>query len=880
MKMARLGRILRLRMRSLTRRERTDTELGAELAFHLDQLAAEHVAEGMSVTEAREAARRSFGNLAVIEGECRDHRGLRWLHDFWQDSRYGLRMLRASKTFTITAVVSLALALGGNTAVLGVAESVFHGALPFADPDRLVIVRTFPLNSPDQLAGVSLADYLAWHERARSFESMGASLSNQQDIDFDGGIEHVQGQAFTPDLFQALEAAPLLGRTFTAQDTGPVVVLSDKLWRNRFASDPRILDRSVRMNGRLTRIIGVMPPDFHYITDNAQYWVPMHPHADLRNESARFFLVGARLRPEATLGQAQAEMSALARERDRDWGVRLISVREALFGWMMRSLYTIEAGVALLLLIACGNVSVLLLARMAARSSEMALRAALGAGRGRLIRQMLAESLLLGSLGTLFGMPLAWWGLHLAPLLTPQPGGTHLALPVLTARILLAALGVAFLSSLLLGGLTAMSRVDPFTSQRSGGGGFRGAILSAQVAIALVLLTGAGLLTKSFVRLSMRGYNFNTRSLASFDYRIPVQEFAQRNGQDAWFQPHPSEMIERVFEKVRERVRAVPGARVAGISHQPVNSLVVPRLTARVDASDAEYPVVNLLVTADYFKTIEAEFVAGRDIGDSDTGQRPLVAVVNQTLALRLWPGQNPLHKRLGIKGIHEGAPVEVVGVVRDIPLRSASAAAEAVLYTPFLQQPSVIHGPWESMFGQMTFVMRGRSTADLLQAAKNAAADADPSHPISGEGTVEGRIHGRTREGLFYVAAFLTMAAIAGFLAAVGLYGTTAYLVERRRKEIGIRIAVGASRENLVAMLTRWALVVTGEGAAAGILGSLAISRLLEPQLWGVEPGDPAVLAAVLTTLLLTAFLAALLPSLRATRIDPALILRVESAS
>jgi putative ABC transport system permease protein len=870
MTLGRLLRIVRLRARSVSGHDQADQELGAELAFHFEQLVAENVADGLTPDDARAAARRSLGNASIIEEECRDQRRVGWLEDFWRDAIYGLGTLRATRTFTATAVLSLGLGIGGGTAILAVMDSVYHGSLPFRDPDHLVIARSFAFAAPQQSSGVSVRDYLAWQERSRSFAAMGASLVDQQDIRFDTGIEHVHGQAFTPSLFEALDAKPWRGRTFSGPEAERVVVIGYELWRRQLGSDPHILNRTVEMNGSAARIIGVMPPDFHYVVDDAQYWVPLSVTRE-NSMTARFLIVGARLRPDVSFDEAQTELSQIGRDLDPAWGVHVISVRRGLFGWMLPSLYTMTAGVVLLLLIACANVSVLLLARSSARLPEMKLRSALGAGRGRLIRQSLTETLLLGMLGFAAGLPLAWGAMRLAPVLTPQPGSTHLPLPVLSVRVLLGALSVAGIATLVSGVLPALTCVG-IRMPRSNA--LRGLMLSAQIAVALMLLTSAGLLATSFLKLSTREYNFNTRSLATFDYRIPPQEYLHLDGGTYLLRPHPVAMIERVFE----RLRRVPGATVAGISHPPVNSLILPRFEASVEGSSVRYPVINFQVTADYFHVIQAQMIAGRDIEDGDTRDRPQVAVINETLAKRLWPGKDPLHKRFGLSGLHEGTPVEVVGVIRDIPFRSTATNQEPAAYTPFLQAPAVVHGQGANMFGQMTFVMRGASSAELLAAGRMAVAEIDPRHAVSSEGTVEGRIHGRTREGAFYVAVFLTMACVAGLIAGIGVYGTTAYAIEGRRREIGIRLAIGAGALEVIAMLARWTLGVLGVGILVGIPLSAVAARLIQDQLWSVAWWQPEVILLVsAVTVFSIALVATLVPSLRAARVDPAVTIRCE---
>ena len=835
MTLARLLRIVQQSARSLVAKEAADSELSSELAFHLDQLAAENIAEGMFPEAALAAARRALGNRGAIEEECRDQRALAWVHDFLQDARYGLRMLRASPVFTAVAAISLALGIGGNIAVLSVMDSVRGGSIVFPDPERLMILRTFQPGGTPQLTNASLASYLVWKARSRSFASMGASLANQQDFDADDSgnpAERYQGQAFTPGLFTTLGVPPLLGRYFTEDESrldnpAAVILISHRLWQTRYAADPRILARSISLNGRLTRIVGVMPAGFHYVVDNADYWAPLRFDRIHRPETAPFYIVAARLKPGVPLKQAQAEMSA--------WGVRLQPIRDALFGWTTRSLYTMEAAILLVLLIACANVSLLLLARTSARRQEMALRAALGAGPGRIVRQFLTESMILSLAGGAAGLLLAWIALHAVTIVKPPPGATHLPPVPLDLRALL---------------------TRPLRSQS---GRLRGILVATEIAVAMILLAGAGLLMKSFVRLATREFNFNPKGLITFEYRLPPQEYLRQNGPEFTVDPAPVANIARIAE----RLKSIPGATgVAGISLRPVNSLVLTKVVVRPSLTSAAY----FLLTPGYFRVIEAQIIKGREIEEGDTRDRPWVAVINETMARRLWPEEDALGKHFVLEGLAEDRPREVVGVIRDIPTRSADLQPEPVIYASYLQQPVKFSLPGGTVFGQMTFVLRSTGKPDdLIPAARRIVADVDPDHPLSSVVTVEQLINGRTPELGSYVLVLIALAMAATMLAVMGVYGVTAFAIAQRTREIGIRIALGATRYQIFSLVGRWAILLTGTGVVTGVAGSLAMSVLIESQLWGVSANDPAVFAGAALLLMLTALLACWLPARRA---------------
>jgi predicted permease len=888
MTLARIARILRQRIRALAAKEAADSELASELAFHLDQMAAEFMAEGMDTASAQSAARRAFGNPGAIEEECRDQRRLTWLHDFHQDLRYAARMLRGSRAFTFTAVVSLALGIGGNTAILGVLDELHRGKLVFPEPDRLVIVRHVSQNAPEQMSGASFADYQAWKERSRTFESMGASLADRQDLADEDGTQaaRIEGQAFTAGLFPTLGVTPLMGRWFTEEEGQPgnaatVIVISHRLWQTRFHGDPRIFQRTIRLNGRAARIVGVMPPDFHYITERAAYWTPLRLERGEPPGAGRLLLVGARLKPGVSLQEARAEMQAvgaqLAREfpaRFGGWIVRLQPMRDAMFGWAKQSIYTLEAAVLLALLITCSNVAVLQLARTTARRPEMALRAALGASRGRIVRQLLAESLLLAILGGALGLLVAWTGFHAAARVTPQPGASHLAAVPLDLRVLLIALLTSVGAGMVFGTIPALAGSGSWRENAAPRSGpVRGALITAQIAVALVLLSGTGLLAKSFLRMITRDLHFNPAGLVSFEYRIPVEDYLRRNGSESVADPPPAARMQHVLESLRSLTDVTSAA---GISYRPVNSFFVPRLAAGPEDGTHGSMVVYLLVTPGYFSTLQAQFTLGREISEQDTAGSAWVAVINETAARRFWPGENPLGKHLAVEGF-DGTR-EVVGVIRDIPIRAAFRDEDPVIYTSYLQQPPRFHAPVAGMFGQMTFVLRGRAgPAALLAAARRAVAEIDPEHPVSDASAVEQVILGRMDVWASYVFALAVLAAIAAFLAAVGVYGVTAYAVQQRAREIAIRIALGARPPQLVSFLARWALTVMVAGTGIGIAGSLLVSRLIKSQLWEVVPNDGSVLAGGVLVLMTAATLACFLPVRRALQADPAARLRAE---
>jgi putative ABC transport system permease protein len=906
MNLARLKRVAVLRLRSLLRADRAEAELAGEFAFHLEQLVRENIDSGMSSSEAHRAARRKLGNVALLEEQCRDQRRVSWLRDLKQDVLYGLRMVRKSPGFTVIAAGSLALGIGANTAILGVADAMLFGKLPYRDADRLVMIRTYSGDNPGQNYNVSLPDFFALQDGTQSFESIGCSLDDQKNL---GGVskqtspdemppERIFGQGWSPGLFETLRVQPLLGRTFTDADyhRGPpsVVILSYRLWQRRFDSDPKILGTHIALNGASTEIIGVMPRDFRFAEERPDYWVPMQITRTALQAGVRYFIVAARVQKGVTVEQAQAEVDRAAAQLAADfpdthtgWGVRVQPLREALFGWTRPAIFTLEAAVAMVLLIACANVAGLLLARGASRRQEMAMRAALGAGRLRIVRQLLAESLMLSCIGGLLGVAVAWTALRALPAINPPPDAPRLeAIPlnlhmlVLTGFTSLATgwlFGIGPAWSTLRQDLTGALKESGRLRNRQRG---RSVLVAAQIAIAFVLLIGSGLLLKSFARLAGRELNFDPHGLLTFEFRLPTWQFQRIVGSHEGF---PETAVDPAtapkFERILDRLRALPGTEsVAGISSPPVNSILVATMTvtvegARADSGETSY----FLITPRFFETMKTPIVRGREFEESDTAGAIWVAVVNETAAARLWPGEDPIGKRFTADSGTDDRPREVIGVVRDIPIGTRQIKPGPVIYMSYLQQPPRSRLPWSNMRGQMTYLLRGANPTGLAQAAQKAVAEIDPDIPLANIGPME-RYTGAYTGGMFYYTAALgTFAALATLLAAIGIYGVMSYHVAQRTHEIGIRMALGARPFQVFGLVGGRTITLVATGLALGFAGALALTRFLASQLWQVTPTDPTAYTGALLLVAVVAGLSCIGPLRRCVRIDPVRALRGE---
>ena len=568
-------------------------------------------------------------------------------------------------------------------------------------------------------------------------------------------------------------------------------------------------------------------------------------------------------------------------------------MRDVLFGWATEPLVTVEAAVALVLLIACANVAALLLARGTVRGPELALRMALGASRGRIVRQLLTESLLLSVIGGGLGLFVAWVSLRALRMMAPLPGQSAIPPVAIDARVLAITAVLAVMTALLFGVVPALrsSRLtlnNPFkglprAAPRGRQPFLRSTLVAGQIAIAFVLLIGAALLTTSFTRLVARDLHFDPDRLMTFDFRMSPTEFARPVGmRRGWphveIGPLPSTTLERVLA----RLRTLPGVvSVAGISHHPTNTIVLARarltVEGRAESSDGEGTTpVYFLVTPGFFSTMRTPIVQGREFGAGDTVSSPWVAVVNETLARTRWPGEDAIGKRIRLDVSSDEQTREVVGVVRDIPTRRAQVQAEPVVYTSTRQQASTSRAGLAGIFGRMTFVLRtSGDPTSLVQAVQQAVAEVEPDRPLGNISTrrVERYLVGRYS----YVFVLVAFAMAATLIASIGVYGVMSYTVAQRLREIAIRIALGADGRDVFTVVARQALAIVGVGLGLGLAGALGMGRLISSQLWGITPTDPATFLGVALLLGAVAAAACLVPVRHALRADPVSVLKGE---
>ncbi|HWW75235.1 MAG TPA: ABC transporter permease, partial [Pyrinomonadaceae bacterium] len=800
---------------------------------------------------------------------------------FWHDVKYAARVLRKSPGFTAVALLAVALGVGANTAIFSVVNAVLLRPLPFPDSERVVAFEGVNPSKDITDSNMSVPDFADWKEQSRSFEQLAGFITGGSLLVSGEEAERVRGTSVTADFFPLFRTPARLGRTLEPGDAKkgetPVAVLSHGLWQRRYGGDPAVVGRQITVGRASTTVVGVMPPGFNY-PERTEIWFPvaLDPAAERRDN--RYLEVIARLKPEATLAGAQAELDAVnARlaesyvETNSGWGVRLTNLRERLVGNMRTPLLVILGAVALVLLIACANVANLLLARATARRREFAVRDALGASRGRIVRQLLTESFLLSLAGGVAGLLISLWLTQvlvgLIPSDTPRLDEVR---P--DARIFGFALAVSVFAGALFGLAPALqaSRRDVSEALKEGGrtgveGGRRNRsqsiLIVSEIALSFMLLAGAGLLVRSFMRLREVNPGFN-----------PAGVFALRiSASGAQYPAGPARA--ELYRQVMERLGSLPGVEAAGgVLSLPLggDTYSVGRSFIREgrpatpeESANASY----LVATPGYFQALRIPLVSGRTFTAQDSEKAPMVVVVNETMARRFWPGESPVGKRITIWR-DEKFPREIVGVVGDTRSKPAEPAG-AQMYVPFAQDPN-----WASL---SVVVRTSADPSSLAAAARDEVHALDKAIPVYNARPLSDVVAAslaERRASTLLVGAFALLALL---LALVGIYGVTAYYVTQRTHEIGLRMALGARAYHILGLVVGRSLRLTLAGLAVGLCGALALTRAMASLLYEVKPADPLTLAAAAALLGAVALLACLLPARRATRVDPLIALRAE---
>jgi putative ABC transport system permease protein len=801
------------------------------------------------------------------------------METLFKDLRYGIRSLLKQPAFTLIAIITLALAIGANSAMFTVVNSVLLRPLQFPESDRLVAFQGINPSRGIAQSNMSFPDIVDWQKQNQAFEQIGGFVFSGFVLTNGDETERVTGTWVTGDYFSMLGVRPLYGRVLQREDVQPgkdnIAVIGYGLWQRRFGSDRHIVGRQVSMGGKSTTIVGVMPEGFDYPSPS-EAWQPFEPDLAKESRDNRYFNVIGRLKPGASLPQAQAQMDTINQrlaqsysETNAGWGVKLTTLHEGVVGSVRLSLLVLLGAVAFVLLIACANIANLLLARATSRQKEIAVRSALGASRLRLVRQLLTESLLLSISGGLTGYLLSIWLTRLLIAISPANSPRFDEIRP-DSRVLIFTVGLTLLTALIFGLVPALqgSRVDQAESLKESSRGnaagrsrVRGLLMTTEIAMSFVLLVGAGLLIKSFVRLREVNSGVNPDNVLTFRLSAPPGKFTQ------------DKQREQFFQQVIDQVKATPGVQSVGIvlslplGADPLNLFrgLIPE--GKPIKADEALDTNNLVISPDYFRTLQIPLIAGRAFDDRDTDSSPKVVILNEPAARKLWPNQNWIGRHITIFP-NEKFEREVVGVVRETK-RSLTDEPVPQMYVPYSQDPT-----WPSM----SFAIRTNGNpASVFPAIRSQIRSFEKGAAIFNVSTMNDVLATSTaprRAPMLLLSAF---AGAALLLATIGIYGVTAYYVTQRTQEIGIRIALGAQMKDVITLVLRSGLVLTAMGVVIGLAGALALTRWMKTLLFAVNPTDILTLIAVGACVLVTALVACLVPARRATKVDPMVALRYE---
>jgi putative ABC transport system permease protein len=876
-----------LRLRSLFRRPLLDRELDEELRYHIECRTEQNIVKGMTPQEARRASLVKIGGVEKRKEECRDARGVNLIQDLITDIRFGFRILRLSPAFTVVAILTLALGVGANTAVFSLVNGVLLRPLPYRNPDRLLIV--WEKSGEGSPENVGYATYLDWKNQNKSFEQL-AIYGSWQPVLQVGEPEQLNGLRVTSNYFRTLGVHPEIGRDFLPEEDAPntnkVVMLSHSLWQRKFNSDPDIVGKTIDMNATQYIVAGVLPASYQSLMSQdprggtVEIWRVLgydvsQPWAC---RTCHHLVAIGRLHDGVEITQANAEMDTIAaaltkaypKEYD-DTGVVLTPIREQLLGPASTPLYILLGAVSFVLLVACANLANLLLARATNRDREVAVRVALGATRGRIVRQLLTETCILGVLGSVAGLLPAYWTPRVLAVVgtgdLPRLEQVRLDWHVLLFTVAIALLA-AILAALAPAFRIARTGAHDCLREGSRGGGnaasrrLRGLLIVCEVALSLTLLISAGLLMRSLSRLLVVSPGFDPSRVLSMQTSLLGQRFDD------------NAVVRQYFAEAVERLRALPGVESAAAASQIPLAGNIDRYgfhaEGKIHANPEEDPSAErYCITPGFLETMHIPLLRGRDISRGDTATASQVLLIGETTARRTWPGEDPIGKHIKVGGVDQPWWT-VVGVVGDVHHVGLDTVPDLQMYIP--------HQQWPFPDGQMIFVIRtaGRPMT-VTSAAQQAIHSIDKTQPISRITPLENYVGLSVQGRSFALILIGAFAAIALTLSMVGIYGVTAYSVAQRTREIGIRVALGAQPSELLGLLLREGMELVACGVIAGILTSVMLTRLLRSLLYDVRPTDPLTFAGVALLLLAVAAAACFIPARRAMRVDPMVALRYE---
>ena len=885
---------LRTSVRNVTGRSAVEQDLDEELQSYVDELTAEYIKAGATPDEARRAALLKVGGVEHVKDQVRDERPGMMLENLGRDLRHGIRLLRRSPGFATIAIVTIALGIGATSAIFSVINTVALKPLPYPAADRLLYITSqFPTLGFDKF-WVSPPEYLELRERSKSYSDIAAYLENPVNVSEGSHPERVNAVFVTANMFDVLGVRPRLGTPFTPEqdrpNAEPVVVLSDAIWRRTFGSDASIVGKQVEIQGRKRMVVGVAPPGLDLHDIHPQVWLPLG--LDPTNRRARgshyLYLVG-RLKPDVAPGKAEAELRTLVHQwstlnpgthvpNDSTHRLQLAPLQVEVVGNVTRALWILQGAVILVLLIACANVANLLLVRAEGRHKEFAIRSALGAGRGRILRQFTAEGMVLTTVGAILGLAIAHWGLK--ALLAANPASIPRSAEIaIDPRVVLFTLGVAVVTATIFGLAPLLHLGEGVVAAAIKEGGtrtthsaarhrVRRGLVGGEIALAVMLVVGAGLLIRSFRNLTTVDAGFDGRNLVTFGINLPGATYtnAQRRAQ--------------FIADLTSKLQAIPGVQAtAAMTGLPPNRQVNANDTDLENvAMGPALPAHNIdyyqSSTVGYFEAMKIPILKGRGFTPGDVGG-PGVAVINESMAKRFYPNSDPIGRRVRPSGPSDTLPwFTIVGVAKDVKQGGLDQKAGTEVYFNTEQGPR-INGYAANSYNLV--VRTTRPIEALAPAIGNAVRSMDAGLPIIQLRSMDGVFADSVSRQRFLSQLLSIFAGVALLLAAIGTYGVLSYLVTERRREIGIRVALGASSSGIVRLVLRQGLGLTFGGILLGVLGALALARVTRSLLFGVSPTDPTTYLLVAGVILGIALLACLIPAQRAMRVDPLVAIRDE---
>jgi putative ABC transport system permease protein len=878
-----------------------EAEIVEELAQDLDDRFEHALASGATKDEAYQAVMRELAESDLLARELRlvhppapqesvvlgTQRRINMLADLWQDLRYGVRTLVRNPGFTAIAVLALALGIGANSAIFSVVNTVLLQPLPYKDSDRLVMVWEddtaggFPKDTP------AVGNYIDWRDQNQVFEGMAAMANLSFNLTGIGDPEQIEGRLVSANLFSLLGVQPQLGRTFLAEEDQPgrnnVVIMSHGLWQRRFNSNPDVIGKILTLNGQSAQVVGVMPPHFQFPTREDELWAPIaFTPQQLTNRNRHYLQVVARLKPGISLQQASAEMNTIAVRAQQQFpdsnnqlGVAIVTLREHLVGDIKPALFVLLAAVGFVLLIACANVANLLLARAAVRQKEIVIRVALGANRFRLVRQVLTESLLLAAVGGGLGLLLAVYGVSVLKSFIPENIAQAQTVAI-DGKVLLFTFGVSMVTGLIFGLIPALQASNFNLNEtlkeggRDSGAGTRGnrirsLLVIGEVAISLILLVGAGLLINSFLRLRGVDAGYRTDNLLTMRIVLPDLKYREHAARTAF------------YTDVINRVEALPGVQSASV----VNWIPLVRqgdsigfsIAGVPDAGPGQRPtVMTRVVDPKYLQTMSIPLLQGRNFESQDKLESPGVAIINETMARRFWPNQDPTGKRITPGRYTSTDPndwITIIGVAKDVRQVDLAVEPKPQMYLTYIQA--------DFFAPRHLIVKTSVEPKSLASVVRKTVWEVDKDQPVSNILTMDEVLSESIARQRFSMLLLGVFAAVALVLAAVGIYGVMSYSVAQRRNEIGIRMALGAQKSDVLKLTVGHGLKLVLIGVGCGLAGAFMLTRLMSSLLFGVRATDPTTFVAISVILVGVALLASYIPARRATKVDPLVALRYE---